>query len=100
MIDIIDALKDGGFTTSNWRILGLRLRINYANLTIIERDYSRNVVSCLEECLVKWLKTGKAKYTGLVEALKKMGELAAADHISTSECVCIFILCVTLKFHF
>ena len=83
MVDIIDALEKGGFTTSNWNRLGLRLRIKNDDLTIIETNYPKDVVRCLEECLVKWLKTGKATYTGLAEALKKMGEGAAADHISS-----------------
>ena len=81
MIDIIDALEDGGFTTSKWRRLGLRLSISHDDLTVIETNYSKDVVRCLEECLVKWLKTGKATYNGLAEALKKMKEDAAANHI-------------------
>ena len=83
LIDIIDALKKGGFTTTNWHKLGLRLSISHNDLTIIEHNYPNDVVRCLEECLVKWLKTGKATYTELAEALKKMGENAAADHISS-----------------
>ena len=92
MIDIIDALEKGGFTTSKWRRLGLQLSISRDDLAIIETN-SKDVVWCLEECLVKWLKTGEATYTGLAEALKRMRENAAADHIG--ECVYIFILCVT-----
>ena len=83
LVDIIDALEEGRFTTSNWRRLGLRLKIKNDDLTIIETNYSKDVVRCLEECLVKWLKTGKATYTGLAEACKKMGEGAAANHISS-----------------
>ena len=83
LVDITDALDEGGFTTSRWRKLGLRLRIKNDDLKIIETNYPKDVVRCLEECLVKWLKTGKATYTGLAEALKKMGEGAAADHISS-----------------
>ena len=82
LVDITDALEEGGFTTSGWRNLGLRLRIKNDDLKIIETNYPNNVVRCLEECLVKWLKTGKATYNGLAEALKKMKEYAAADHIS------------------
>ena len=83
LVDIIDALKKGGFTTTNWHGLGLQLSISHDDLTIIEHNYPNDVVRCLEECLVKWLKTGKAKYTGLAEALKKMGEGAAVNHISS-----------------
>ena len=96
MVDIIDVLEEGCFTTSKWRKLGLRLRIKNDDLKVIETNYPKDVVRCLEECLVKWLRTGKATYNGLAEALKKMNEDAAADHI-ISECVYIFILCVTLE---
>ena len=84
LIDIMDALKEGGFTTSDWKRLGLRLRIKNDDLKTIEHNYHRNADRCLEECLVKWIKMGKATYTGLAEALEKMGEGAAADHISTN----------------
>ena len=83
LVDIIDALEKGGFTTSNWRGLGLQLSISHDDLTIIETNYPKDVVRCLEECIVKLLKTGKATYAGLAEALKKMGEGAAANHISS-----------------
>ena len=83
LVDITDALEEGGFTTSRWRKLGLRLRIKNDDLKIIETNYPKDVVRCHEECLVKWLKTGKAAYIRLAEALKKMGEGAAADHISS-----------------
>ena len=82
MVNIIDALREGRFTTTNWRELGLQLSISHDDLTIIEHNYPKDVVRCLEECLVKWLKTGKATYTGLAEALENIGEGAAADHIS------------------
>ena len=82
MVDIIDALKKGGFTTTNWHELGLQLSISHDDLKTIESDYHNKATRCLEECLVKWLKKGKATYTGLAEALENMGEGAAADHIS------------------
>ena len=84
LMNIIDALDEGGFTTANWRRLGLRLGLRHDDLKTIETDYNK-VDRCLEECLVLWLKTGEATYTGLAEALKKMKENAAADHIRTSE---------------
>ena len=84
LVDIMDALKEGGFTTSDWKRLGLRLRIKNDDLKTIEHNYHTNADRCLEECLVKWLKTGKATYTGLAGALQKMGEGTAADHIRTN----------------
>ena len=82
LVNVTNVLEEGGFTTTNWRRLGLQLSISHNELTIIETNYSNNVVRCLDECLVKWLKTGQATYTGLAEALKKTGEGAAADYIS------------------
>ena len=81
---ILTALRDGGFTTSDWRKLGVKLTIKHNDLKSIETDYSK-VDQRLEECIVKWFKTGKATYTGLAKALEEMGDEAAADHIGTSE---------------
>ena len=83
LVDIIEALEEGGFASSDWYTLGLQLRISHDELTIIDHNYPKDVVRCLEECLVKWLKTSKATYNRLAEALKKMGEGAAADYISS-----------------
>ena len=82
LVDIIDVLEEGGFTTSKWRRLGLRLRIKNNDLETIENDNHNKADRCLEKCLIKWLTTGKATYIKLAEALKKMGEGAAADYIS------------------
>ena len=92
LVDIIDALEDGGFASSDWYMLGLQLRIKINDLNTIESDYHNKAIQCLEECLVKWLKTGKATYTGLAEALEKMGEGAVADHISE------YLHCCKVKF--
>ena len=83
LMDIIDALKEGAFTTSDWYSLGLRLKIRNDDLKTIETDYNK-VNRCLTECIVKWIKMGKATYTGLAGALEKMGEDAAANHIRTN----------------
>ena len=83
LVDIINALEEGGFASSDWYTLGLQLRIKINDLKTIQNYFCDKATACLVECLVKWLKTGKATYTGLAEALKKMGEAAAADHISS-----------------
>ena len=85
LVDIIDALEEGGFSSNDWHRLGLQLRIKNDDLETIENDYCNKATQCLEECLVKWLKTGKATYTELAEALKIMGEGAAADNISSAK---------------
>ena len=84
LMNIIDALDEGEFTTAKWRRLGLRLGLRNDDLKTIEYDHRNDAVRCLEECIVKWLKTGEATYTGLAEALEKMKENAAANHIRTN----------------
>ena len=84
LIHIINALEKGGFTTSNWLRLGLQLTIKINGLKNIEHNNPQNVDRCLDECLLKWLKTGKATYTGLADALEEMGDKAAANHIRTN----------------
>ena len=83
LVDIIEALDEGGFASSDWYTLGIQLRIKNNDLKTIESDYHDKATRCLNECLIKWLKTGKATYIRLAEALKKMGEGTAADHISS-----------------
>ena len=82
LVDIIDALDEDGFASSDWYRLGIHLRIKTNDLKTIQYDFRDKATACLVECLVKWLKTGKATYTGLAEALKRMGVDAAADYIS------------------
>ena len=99
MVDVISALEESTFDKRYWLELGLQLRIKYNDLITIQSDYRDNTDQCLAECLIKWLITGKATYTGLAEALWEMGQNATADYFN-SKCVCIFILYVTLEFHF
>ena len=84
LIHIINALEKSGFTTSNWLRLGLQLTIKINGLKNIEHDYPQNVDRCLDECLLKWLETGKATYNGLADALEEMGDKAAANYIRTN----------------
>ena len=98
MIDVINALEESLFASSDWYFLGLQLRIKNNDLKTIKSDYRDNR-RCLANCLIKWLITGKATYTGLAEALWEMGQNATADYFN-SKCVCIFILYVTLEFQF
>ena len=88
LIDVINALEEN-FSSSDWYLLGLQLRIKNNDLKTIECDYRDNSYRCLVECLIKWLITGKATYTGLVEALRKMGQNATADYF-ISKCVCLY----------
>ena len=78
---IVRALEESNFSEAKWFSLGLKLDILHNKLETIETNYPRDVQRCLAECLAKWLKSGKATYTGLVNALKNMGVNAVAQNI-------------------
>ncbi|XP_019859667.1 PREDICTED: uncharacterized protein LOC109587888 [Amphimedon queenslandica] len=79
--DIFLALVDNEFTSKKWRKLGLRLGVKHEKLNTFEKDYSDEVERRVEECIAEWLKTGKATYKALVDALKKIDEIAVAINI-------------------
>ena len=81
MNEIVNTLERSNFSTDKWFSLGLKLDVSYIDLKIIEKDYPRDAQRCLTECLAKWLQSDKATYTGLVNALKNMGENAVAQNI-------------------
>ena len=85
MKEIVKALEKSNFSEAKWFSLGLKLDISHNKLKTIETNYPRDVQRCLTECLAKWLESGKATYTGLVNALKNMGENAVAQNILSME---------------
>ena len=66
---VLYVLKRSNFSTDKWFDLGLKLGISYNDLKTIETNYPREAQRCLIDCLAKWLQSGKATYTGLVNAL-------------------------------
>ena len=78
---VLYALRRSNFSTDKWFDLGLKLGISYIDLKTIETNYPRDAQRCHTECLAKWLQSGKATYTGLVNALKNMGENLVAKNI-------------------
>ena len=78
---IVKALEESNFSEAKWFSLGLKLDVLHNELETIEMNYPNNVQRRLAECLAKWLKSGKATYTGLVNALKNMGENLVAKNI-------------------
>ena len=78
---IVNALERSNFSADKWFILGLQLDVLHNDLKTIEMNYPRDAQRCLTECLAKWLQSSKATYTGLVNALKNMGENLVAKNI-------------------
>ena len=78
---IVNALEESNFSKAKWFSLGLKLDVLHNDLETIEMNYPRDAQRCLTECLAKWLKSGKATYTGLVNALKNMEENLVAKNI-------------------
>ena len=85
---ILTALHKGGFSSSEWHDLGLKLGLQQPALNAIKHD-KHDADPCLRECSVKWLQKNEATYEGLVDALKKMGQNAAADYITNSKYIVI-----------
>ena len=79
--EIVKALEKSNFSKAEWFHFGLKLGMSYNDLKTIETNYPRDAQRCLTECLAKWLQSGKATYTGLVDALKNMRENAVANNI-------------------
>ena len=79
--DIVNALERSNFSANKWFSLGLKLDVSHNDLETFEMNYPRDAQRCLTKCLAKWLQSGKATYTGLVNALKNMGENLVAKNI-------------------
>ncbi|XP_019859792.1 PREDICTED: uncharacterized protein LOC109588039 isoform X2 [Amphimedon queenslandica] len=78
---IVTKLEDYGFSKGDWEKLGQRLNVNSTRLNDIKTDHGREANTCVNLCIEAWLKTGKATYGALIEALNGMGENAVANEI-------------------
>ena len=83
--EILKLLRKKYFPNDRWIDFGLELNLLYTDLQVIEKD-KRECNACFRECLVKWLKTGKATYKELIEAVRGIEETAVAaaieEHLS------------------
>ena len=85
-------LKNGLFNGSSWEGLGLQLGLYEPTLSNIQTNYPRDVVTCLKECIKKWLQRadgvdskGGANYVTLAEALECMDQKDTAHHVRSSK---------------
>ena len=81
-------MKKQGYSDDHYYDLGLRLGLLAPTLNVIKANNTRDVSSCLRECLRAWLEQrdnvkskGGPTYDSLIQALRKMGENAVADGI-------------------
>ena len=94
ILDIVDLneitiiLKEKEFPLDKWFDFGLRLNITYNKLQVIEKN-KRECNACFCECLAEWLKTGRATYKELIDAVRGIGEPAVAadmkEHLSKKQ---------------
>ena len=98
LVDVIDVLKECGFSNANWIELGLRLGLLKTTLDVIKNDNTGMADRCMMECLSKWLQRaddvvtrggGPPSWDSLSDALRAMNEIAVADKLdqqSKSNC--------------
>ena len=87
--DVVNALRKSHFPSSRWFPFGLQLGLLQPTLTEIEANHKDDVERCLHECLTKWLsradkvdENGGPTVNSLIDALKKIGEVATGLTIS------------------
>ena len=82
-------LADNNFPNYKWREIGVNLDIKYNQLRDIKSENSE-CYDRLCECIAVWLKTGRATYNKLIDAVKGTGEPAVAGaikkHLSRKFC--------------
>ena len=93
MDEILSKLSEGGFSSSYWHDLGLKLGIHEPILRTIENDNKHCADPCLRDVIKKWLeKSSEATYNELAGALKEMGLNAVAECITNSKCIILFYI--------
>ena len=83
--EILKILREKYFPQDKWFDFGLELNLPYNQLQAIEKD-KKECNACFRECLAEWLKTGRATYKELIDAVRGIGDTAVAaaieEHLS------------------
>lgn len=95
--DVLTSLEVG-FFDKQWTRLGLALGLYEGTLSTIEKNNPKDVDGCIEKCLAQWLKRadgvdekGGPTWTTLANALCDRNNKSAAEHISESLCLSLWI---------
>uniref|UniRef100_A0A1X7TE11 Death domain-containing protein n=1 Tax=Amphimedon queenslandica TaxID=400682 RepID=A0A1X7TE11_AMPQE len=88
LIDVLDTLNEAHFSRKKWKSLGSALGLCDSTVEAIQTNHLRDEERCLRQCLVRWLQRadgvdakGDPTMASLCDALEKIGERAAAEHI-------------------
>ncbi|XP_019854903.1 PREDICTED: uncharacterized protein LOC109583850 [Amphimedon queenslandica] len=99
----LNTLKKYYYKGRNWQSLCLALGLTDDTIGVIETNHIKNVERCLRECLSSWLRkedlvneTGGPNWETLLNALRSIGENAAAEDIDKEKQPACFIF---NKFH-
>ena len=78
--DVISATR----MVVDWFTLGIFLKIDFEQLKTIEKDYPGNLERCRQEMLSKWIRSGSATWSILVNVLHSddVKEKAVAEEIA------------------
>ena len=81
-------MRESNFSLPNWYALGVDLGLLKSTLDGIEDEHRHNVSRCLLECISQWLskadkviEKGEPTWDSLANALRNIGEVAAAEKI-------------------
>ncbi|XP_019857773.1 PREDICTED: uncharacterized protein LOC109586046 [Amphimedon queenslandica] len=103
LAELLQLLSRHGYSGASYYNLGLFLGLSTATLDVIKENNKGDVVSCLRECLTKWLqkaddvqKKGGPTIYSLVSALRELGENGVADGIDMEKHpACRILACYT-----
>lgn len=82
---ILDSLGAHHYKGRKWENLCLALGLTADTIGVIETNHIKNVEGCLNECLSRWLRkedrVNETNWETLINALRHIGENAAAEGI-------------------
>ena len=75
---------------SKWQAIGIQLNVSHGELTEIRERCGENLEACNREMQIVWLKSGKATWRALLEALQSasVGLLEDAKRIRENYLAC------------
>ena len=82
LCDIIFVFKQGGFSSTDWFILGIELGVLKSRLAVIEQEFGKNIDRCLLKCLDTWINMSTHRtWIQLSDALHRINYVQLANNI-------------------